>query len=226
MTSDSEITVDGRPITLTLTFPESPAVLRASELSRVIASVIYLHDVAAIATGEPWSPPLRIQARGDGSILPGSADRPTMVVTSVAKATSEMPDFRPRFSPRLDRSDSELQIARIGYGSPFWLDLVISSLATAATLASSFIAVEKYLSLPSRVRADRADNDARRAEALARKLKADLEAEATLSALQERRRFGTAEAVLVELESILGPADITEIAYAEEDGPTESAADD
>lgn len=191
-------------VRLTLAYPEAPQSLRSSELARVVGSIVYLHDLAAISAGEPWYPPYSGSTFYAGPEPVPTTSRPSEInFPGTEHHEGEFPGFRPRFRPRLVRGGAELHIEKLGFGSPLVLDLLVGTLRIAGTFTGLVLSAEKLATLPSRVRADRAENKAR-------EVRARLEEATSRDALDERA-LRSATRVRTEVEELLGPAEVQEI---------------
>lgn len=165
----------GEPARVRISFPAAPSGVEATEVLRLLSALTYEYDVVALLHGVKSSDS-RYERGSDG-----------------------LPEFRPRWSPRLQEGDVRLRIAGVTYGSPLsievlgdpsvladWLKVVLPAAGGAV------VAAERLLTMPSRVRARNANN---RAD----ELQAEVRAEAARSRMKrESSRFGPPEAEVVE----------------------------
>lgn len=163
------------PARVRVTFPDAPSGVEATEVLRLLSALTYEYDMVALLQGVKSSDS-RFERGSDG-----------------------LPDFRPRWSPRLQEDDVRLRIAAVTYGSPLsievlgdpsvladWLKVVLPATGGAV------LAAERLATMPSRVRARIASN---RAD----ELEAQVRAEAARSRLRrERSQFGSPEAEVVD----------------------------
>lgn len=83
-----------------LTFPEAPHGVEATEVLRLLSALTYEYDVVALMKGaEPTD-------------------------SSRSFGLDSLPDFRPRWSPRLREDDIRLRIGGVTYGSPLVLEVL------------------------------------------------------------------------------------------------------
>lgn len=165
----------GEPARVRITFRDAPSGVEATEVLRLLSALTYEYDVVALLQGVK------------------SAD------SRFERGTDDLPDFRPRWSPRLQEGDVRLRIAGVTYGSPLsievlgdpsvladWLKVVIPA------AGGSLLAAERLATMPSRVRARIANNRAN-------ELEAQIRAEAARSRIRrERARFGSPDAEVVD----------------------------
>lgn len=163
------------PARVRITFPDAPGGVEATDVLRLLSALTYEYDMVALLQGVK-SADARFERDSDG-----------------------LPDFRPRWSPRLQENDVRLRISAVTYGSPLaievlgdpsvladWLKVVLP------TAGGAVLAAERLATMPSRVRARIANN---RAD----ELDAQVRAEAARSRLRrERSKFGSPDAEVVE----------------------------
>lgn len=163
------------PARVRITFPDAPSGVEATEVLRLLSALTYEYDVVALLQGVK------------------STD------SRFERGTDGLPDFRPRWSPRLQEGDVRLRIAGVTYGSPLSIEVLGDPSVLADWLkvviplaGGSVLAAERLATMPSRVRA-------RIAKSRADELEARVRAEAARSRMRrERSRFGQAEAEVVD----------------------------
>lgn len=153
-----------------LTFPEAPQGVEATEVLRLLSALTYEYDVVALMKGaEPTD-------------------------SSRSFAMDSLPEFRPRWSPRLREDDIRLRIGGVTYGSPLVFDVLGDPSVLADWLkvilgtGGAIAGLELLATMPSRVRA-RIENN--RADALDAKARS---AAARNRIRKEFRGFGEPEA--------------------------------
>lgn len=134
---------DSQMVRVQLQF-SSEGLLEASSLTKVVTSLTYCYDLAAIEVGAPnyervrpsgrqpeqdysSSPPeVLVPDGGSHAVRPlsQSDDESREPDERLTKALDKnIPENRPRWRPRLSVREDRLRVARIEYGSPLVLDL-------------------------------------------------------------------------------------------------------
>lgn len=133
-----------------VTFPEAPAGVEVTDVLRLLSALTYEYDVAALMQGAKST-----DAGRDYDL-------------------DDLPDFRPRWSPRLREDEVRLRIAGVSYGSPLVLEIlgdpsVLSDWIKVIVAAGGAVyGTERLVTMPSRVRARIESNRAEALEARAR----------------------------------------------------------